>query len=185
MAASHGFGSWRHLAERFFSALSPAGPPATDEAWALGWLLEGEQALWRRMSGPDRRHAVEVARATLRLLRVDQPSRDVVAAALLHDVGKVESGFGTFSRVGVTLVAIAVGRRRLIGWAEAAPERSRASLRRRAGLYLSHDRLGATLLESAGSEVLTVNWTREHHMSPARWTVDGRVGAALKEADGD
>jgi hypothetical protein len=137
------------------------------------------------MSGPDRRHAVEVARGTLRLLQPDQPRRDIVAAALLHDVGKVESEFGTFARVGVTLVAIAVGRRRLVSWAEAAPDPSRLSLRRRTGLYLSHDRLGAALLGVAGSEALTVNWAREHHSSPARWTVDGRVGAALKEADGD
>lgn len=185
MAKSHGFGSWRHLAGRFFTALSPAGPPPADEAWALGWLLEGEQALWRRMSGPDRRHAVEVARGALRLLPTGQPGRDVVAAALLHDVGKVECGFGTFARVGVTLAAITAGRNRLLSWAEATGPRGRPSLRRRTGLYLSHDRLGADLLEAAGSEALTVNWAREHHLSPARWTVDARVGAALKEADGD
>ena len=98
--ASNGFGSWHHLAGRFFGALSPAGPPADDEAWALSSLLEGEQALWARMSGPDRRHAVGVARDTVQLLQPASPPRDVVAAALLHDVGKVESGLGTFARVG-------------------------------------------------------------------------------------
>ena len=99
MGGSHGFGSWRHLAVRFFGALSPAGPSPTDEAWAVGSLLEGEQALWWRMSGPDRRHAVGVARETMRLLQLNEPPREVVAAALLHDVGKVESSLGTFSRV--------------------------------------------------------------------------------------
>ena len=107
MASSHGFGSWRHLTGRFFGALSPAGPPPEDEAWALSSLLEGEQRLWRRMSGPDRRHAVGVARDTVRLLGPDEPPPEVVAAALLHDVGKVESSLGTFSRVGVTLAALA------------------------------------------------------------------------------
>ncbi len=113
--ASSGFGSWHHLAGRFFGALSPAGPPADDEAWALSSLLEGEQALWARMSGPDRRHAVGVARDTVQLLQPAAPPRDVVAAALLHDVGKVESGLGTFARVGVTLAAMTAGRSRPAG----------------------------------------------------------------------
>jgi len=185
MSSSSGFGSWRHLAERFFGALSPAGPPPVDEAWALGHLLEGEQALWRRMSGPDRRHAVGVARDALQLLGDGEPTRDVVAAGLLHDVGKVESGLGTFSRVGVTLAAMAAGRTRLLKWGGAAPTGQRPSLKNRVGLYLAHDRVGAELLEAAGSEVLTVRWAREHHLDAARWSVDSRVGAALKAADGD
>ncbi len=121
--ASNGFGSWHHLAGRFFGALSPAGPPDDDEAWALSSLLEGEQALWARMSGPDRRHAVGVARDTVQLLQPATPPRDVVAAALLHDVGKVESGLGTFARVGVTLAAMTAGRSRLLAWSRycAAP----------------------------------------------------------------
>ena len=186
---SHGFGSWRHLAGRFFGALSPAGPSSNDEAWALGSLLEGEQVLWRRMSGPDRRHAVGVAREAVRLLGPEIPSREVVAAALLHDVGKVESGLGTFARVGVTLAAMAAGRDRLLTWtgsSPSGPERQKSlSWRGRVGMYLTHDRLGAELLERAGSNELTSTWAREHHLSPARWTVDSRVAGALKAADGD
>jgi hypothetical protein len=185
---SHGFGSWRHLAGRFFGALSPAGPSQSDEAWALGSLLDGEQVLWRRMSGPDQRHAVDVARETVRLLGPGPVPREVVAAALLHDVGKVESGLGTFARVGVTLAAITAGRVRLLSWAASSPPRpgrQAPSWRARVGMYLAHDRLGAELLERAGSNELTFTWAREHHLSPARWTVNGRVGGALKAADGD
>jgi hypothetical protein len=183
--ASEGFGSWHHLAGRFFGALSPAGPPASDEAWARGTLLDGEQALWGRMSGPDRRHAVGVARESIRLLDDDAPPREVVAAALLHDVGKVESCFGTFARVGITLAAMTAGRKRLVGWAGQSPKGSRPSVRARVGLYLAHDRVGADLLERAGSHQLTVTWAREHHMPSTRWTVDSNVGGALKAADGD
>ena len=185
MGGSHGFGSWRHLAVRFFGALSPAGPSPTDEAWAVGSLLEGEQALWWRMSGPDRRHAVGVARETMRLLQLNEPPREVVAAALLHDVGKVESSLGTFSRVGVTLAAMGAGRARLLAWASSSPDQARASLRARVGLYLTHDRLGAELLERAGSHPLTATWAREHHMPPQRWTLDRPIASALKAADGD
>ena len=52
-------------------------------------------------------------------------------------------------------------------------------------MYLAHDRLGAELLRGAGSNELTSTWAREHHLPPARWTVDSRVADALKEADGD
>jgi hypothetical protein len=186
--ASHGFGSWGHLAGRFFGALSPAGPQPGDEAWALSSLVEGEQVLWHRMSGPDRRHAVGVARETVRLLGPVPPSREVVAAALLHDVGKVESGLGTFARSGVTLATMAAGRSRVLDWAGSSPRkpgRQRPSWRARVGMYLTHDRLGADLLEQAGSSELTITWAREHHLGPARWTIDSRVAGALKAADGD
>lgn len=199
MAASQGFGSWRHLAGRFFWALSPAGPPPEDEAWALGSLLDGEKLLWHRMSGPDQRHAVGVARDTVRFLEPDEAPPEVVAAALLHDVGKVEAQLGTFARVGVTLAALAVGRARLLHWACSGPPAAvpspsgastpsgplRSSRRARVGMYLTHDALGAQLLRQASSRELTISWAREHHLEPARWTVDARVGAALKAADGD
>jgi hypothetical protein len=185
VAASSGFGSWRHLAGRFFSALVPVGPSPTDEAWARDQLSGGEQALWHRMSGPDRRHAVGVARDTVRLLEPDDVRPEVIAAALLHDVGKVESSFGTLARVGITLAALAVGRSRVLRWAGEPSEGGRPSLRARVGLYLSHDRLGAKLLEDAGSRTFTVSWAAEHHLPPDQWTIDATICGALKAADGD
>ena len=167
-----------HLARRFVGALWPGGPPAADEAWARGQLLEGERALWARMSGPDRRHAVAVARRTA--TRLVEPTRPVLAAALLHDVGKVEAGLGTLARVPATLVGTVVGRDRAGRWAT-----GRGGARGRVGRYLCHDRLGAALLAAAGSDALTVAWAGEHHLPAARWTVPPAVGAALKAADDD
>lgn len=180
MASNGGFGSFRHLAVRFFGALDPRGPSRAEEAWALGWLLPGEQELWRRMSGPDRRHAAGVARDTADLLGDPRPAREVMASALLHDVGKVESGLGTFSRVAVTVAAVALGRDRLTGEPAGLPR-----WRRRVRDYLLHDRLGASMLTTAGSDPLTVAWAGEHHLPPERWTVERRVADALKAADGD
>jgi hypothetical protein len=180
-----GFGSWRHLTWRFFTALLPGGPAPPDDSWATDHLLNGERALWHRMSGPDRRHAVGVARDTIRLLGPDDSRQDVIAAALLHDVGKVESSFGTFARVFVTLAALALGRSRLLRWAGEPAAGGRPSRRARVGLYLTHDRLGADMLEKAGSQPLTVSWAAEHHLAPDQWTVDATIGAALKAADGD
>jgi hypothetical protein len=185
MGSGDGFGSWLHLSQRFFSALLPVGPSPAHETWALDHLVNGEQALWHRMSGPDRRHAVGVAQDAIRLLGSEDVPREVTAAALLHDVGKVESSLGTFARVGVTFAAIAVGRTRLMTWADRRRERRSPSARARVALYLSHDRVGADLLQRAGSHPLTVSWAAEHHLAAERWTIDPTVSAALKAADGD
>ena len=180
MSSSAEFGSLGHLARRFFGALWPGGPRPEDEAWATGWLLAGERRLWARMSGPDRRHAVGVARDTLRLLEGGPPvGREVMASALLHDVGKIEARLGTIGRALVTAAALVVGRRRLM-----SPGADRG-WRHRARQYLAHDRIGAILLEEAGSDPLTVTWARQHHQDPGSWQVERRLADALKAADGD
>jgi HD domain len=180
-----GFGSWRHLSARFFGALLPLGPRSDDESWALAHLTDGERELWYRMSGPDRRHAVRVARDTMSLLGGEEDRRDVIAAALLHDVGKVEASLGTFARVAVTFSAIVFGRLRMLHWAGDETGSPVSRWRTRIGLYLTHDKLGAELLGRAGSQKLTVSWAEEHHLAPEKWTVDARIGTALKTADGD
>jgi hypothetical protein len=53
------------------------------------------------------------------------------------------------------------------------------------GLYLQHAEVGADLLEMAGSDPLTVAWTREHHRPESEWTVDPHIAGALKTADDD
>jgi hypothetical protein len=169
---------WRHLATRFFGSLRPGGPPPSDEAWALSLLLPGEVALWRRMSGPDRRHAVGVARRTESALP-PPVARPVLAAALLHDVGKVSSCLGPFRRAVATVAGMTVSHDTVAGW------QSRPGPLGRAGRYLCHDAIGADLLAAAGSDDLTVAWAREHHLPPERWTVPAGVGEALKLADDD
>lgn len=122
-----------HLAARFFTSLSSRPPDAADDAWAESQLLTGEVGLWRRMSNQDRRHSVKVARRFVEA----RPGavRAEVAGALLHDVGKVECGLGTWGRV----VASVVGGR---------TERFRR--------YHDHEHIGALLAETAGSEPATV-----------------------------
>jgi HD domain-containing protein len=149
-----------HLAKRFFGSLRPGGPSTGDSAWVTGVLEPGELALWQRMSNADRRHSVAVAR------RLGDAPHEATAAALLHDVGKIEAGLGTFGRVAATVVG--AGR-----------------ARGRHAVYLRHDLIGADLLAAAGARPLVVTWAREHHLPPERWTVPPEVGAALKAADDD
>lgn len=143
-----------------------------------GLLLASEQPLWRSMSGADRRHGVAVAHRVERALG-HEATRPVLAAALLHDVGKVESGLGTYGRVIATLSAKAAGAEMATTW------RRQRGFARRVGLYLHHDRLGGDLLELAGSDPLTVTWAREHHRPDTEWTVPRPLAEALKAADDD
>ena len=157
---------------RFFGSLWPGGPAPGDEAWAEAALTEGEVRLWRRMSGPDRRHAVGVARRTAVELG-DEATRPVLAAALLHDVGKVDSGLGPVRRALATVWSWVAGRDRA------------ASGDGRVARYLRHDTIGADLLTAAGADPLTVAWAREHHLPESRWSLPLPVGQALKAADDD
>jgi hypothetical protein len=171
-------GSASHLVRRFLGSLRPGGPGRHAETWVEARLLPGELVLWSRMSGPDRRHAVAVAQRVERALG-HEATRPVLAAALLHDVGKVESGLGTYGRVVATLSAKVAGREMAAAW------RRQRGFARRVGLYLHHDQLGGDLLAMAGSDPLTIAWTREHHRPEAEWTVAPAVAIALKAADDD
>lgn len=166
-----------HLIRRFVGSLWPAGPSTADAAWAEDRLLPGERDLWRRMSRADRRHAVAVAREVER--RLGSPPRPVLAAALLHDVGKLVSGLGTYGRVVATLSGAAAGRETASQWSASR------GFTRRVGLYLQHPDLGADLLRLAGSDDLTIEWARQHHLPADGWTVDPVYAEALAAADDD
>jgi len=161
-----------HLVRRFLGSLSPVPLKADDDRWATAQLLPGERQLWQRMSRADQKHSVGVARS---VAAETEAARPVVAAALLHDVGKVDADLGTVGRSVATLV----GRRRGARW------RDERGIRGRIGRYLHHDAIGAALLEDVGADPLTVAWAREHHRPEASWTVPVEVGRALRDADDD
>ena len=122
MRKAQGFGSLWHLASRFFGSVLPVGPPEADQGWAISHLLPGEAVLFGAMSGPDRRHAIGVARRAIDLVTgssatpAEEPDRAFVAAGLLHDVGKNEAHLGTFGRVGATVMAVVFGREKVLTW---------------------------------------------------------------------
>ncbi len=122
-----------HLALRFFGSLSGRPPAVDDEVWAEDHLRAGEIALWRQMSNQDRRHAITVARRFVAARPA--ATRAEIAGALLHDVGKIECGLGTWGRVIATIVG---------------PRTARFER------YHDHEHIGALLAEHAGSDPATV-----------------------------
>lgn len=127
-----------HLAFRFVTSLSPTPPSVEDELWADEHLLPAERALWTQLCNQDRRHSIAVAR------RFDDAygdaSRAEIAGALLHDVGKLECGLGTFGRVVATLVGPRTARFRS---------------------YHDHEEIGARLAAECGSDPVTVELVAE------------------------
>lgn len=160
--------AWRdlaHLAKRFTSSLLASPLSAGEQAWVDVQLLPAELALWRRMSVADQRHAYEVAQKVAATLSA--APRPVLAAALLHDVGKVESKLGTFGRSTATVLAN-------VGVSTAAVNR-----------YRAHNEIGRRLLQEAGSDPLTFTWAYEHERPQAEWTIPTHFAAALRAADND
>jgi putative nucleotidyltransferase with HDIG domain len=122
-----------HLARRFFGSLSRRPPASADVAWVLTQLLQEEAVLWQSMPAQDRRHSIVVARRFAAL--VADASRAELAGALLHDVGKTQSGLGTIGRVAATVVG---------------PRTTRFAA------YHDHEALGVVMLRGAGSEPETL-----------------------------
>jgi hypothetical protein len=81
-----------------------------------------------------------------------------MAGALMHDVGKIDSGLGTFGRVVATVMPAR--------WA-----------RGRIARYRDHEAIGATMLARAGSDPLTIALVARTDGTPAD------LVAALAAAD--
>ncbi|MGH9041981.1 MAG: hypothetical protein ACRDZ3_17310 [Acidimicrobiia bacterium] len=183
--------SWSHLAQRFFGALRPGGPDPADVAWVQSVLEPPELALWQRLPGHDRRHTVEVARKVESALAGTPHAGDSrwLAAALLHDVGKLASGLSVPGRVVATLAGMAGARgsgghrgdSRLSAWEEFR------GFRRRISQYVRHGEIGADMIRIAGGREEVAAWAGAHHDRSRLDTTmfPASVVSALVESDGD
>lgn len=174
-----------HLTKRFLTSLVARPPDGEEEAWVASRLLPAEFDLWRRQNRYDRRHTYEVARRVEEALSgTPHAGGPWPAAALLHDIGKVEAEVGLVSRVVVTVAIVVLGRPRVSAKAR------RPGWLGRAGRYADHPRLGAELVERAGGRPEVARWAGIHHgVDPKRpggdAIVPDRVIRALVEADSD
>ena len=130
-------GRWSHsghLARRFAGSLSRRPPPSDDEAWAaIVAAPSGTDIV--EIDGERRPAARDRGRPPLSRPAAERRAGSRCAGALLHDVGKVESGLGVTGRV----VATVVGPRT-----------------RRFRLYHDHEEIGAGMAADAGSDSVTV-----------------------------
>lgn len=170
-----------HLARRFFRALWPGPPRAQDVAWVEDILEPNELALWRALPKHDRRYTIRVAQHVEARLGGTEYTRQSrwLAAALLHDVGKLDAGLGVFGRSAATVIGAAAGSERLDRWADGT------GFRRRVAWYRRHDERGAARIRAAGGRAEAAQWAWAHHHRD-RWPASGIpviVAAALEAAD--
>ncbi len=144
-----------HYVGRFFTSLSRRPPAPADERWAETLVSPEEWQLFRRLSNTDRRHLIHSAR----MVEDHEPPVDPVwvHAALMHDVGKFDSGLGVFGRVIATVVATVGGATRMERWARVPGWRGRI------GRYQRHGEIGAAEIRAAGGPEEAAIWSELHH----------------------
>ena len=124
---------FRHLVSRFFGAFSCAQPSLEELAEVESLLLDDEFQLWQKLPTMDQRHSIAVLRRFVNLR--PGATRPEMRAALLHDIGKIQSNLGVLGRVVATLV----GRR---------GERFTA--------YHDHEIIGSQMLQNINSDLVTI-----------------------------
>ena len=147
-------------------------------------MLQAEELdLWSHLSLADRRESVGVARRTEAALAGTEHAGDTrwLAAALLHDIGKLDARFGPVRRAFATTAAAVLGPRMVESWVD------KTGFIRRCALYVFHDQLGADRVKIAGGRREAALWAEAHHR-PAIWDETGipsDVVVALAAADGE
>lgn len=96
-----------------------------------------EMTLWSGQMLIDQVHSLQIARRFIGIM--PDATREEIAAALLHDVGKSIAQLGVAARVAATLLPARVAR--------ATP---------RFAAYRGHEKIGAEMLRAIGSSEVTV-----------------------------
>ncbi len=171
-----------HFVRRFFGSLFAGRVSADELAWVEAQLTAEEWRLWQRMGRIDRVESVAVARRAAAQLPAELgEDHPWLAAALLHDIGKRDSGFGTFRRSAAQLMGSMAGRSAGAAWMESSGQM------RRVGIYLNHAAVGSTAIAVAGGRPEVAAWAKVHH-DPAGWAgagVPGPIARVLAAADGE
>ena len=172
------FPNFFHLTKRFWFSLNPRKLSEENLDWVRSHLSENEFDYWKKFSTADKQHSFQVARQAAS--EIGEEGKEFLAAALLHDIGKLESGFTIFGRVFATLCCSLFPLRKMEKWAQ-----KNKGIRRRLIDYAKHPELGAKLLKGIGSKEQTITWVLEHHSESEKWETPREIAEILSSSDND
>ncbi len=138
------------------------------------YLSPTQQTLFRRLQPAEQAHAWLVLK---RLQESGQEDPDLLAAALLHDIGKIIAPLSIWERVLIVL-GQRLFPRRAAAWGQGQPR----GLRRAFVVAAQHAHWGADLAARAGASARTVALIRRHQDSAS---AGDRLLAALQAADNE
>jgi hypothetical protein len=162
----------RQFVSALLARVSPKDLREADEI-----LPPPARELYHRMSVPDQRHALNVMQ-TLRRKGYTEP--DLLAAALLHDVGKSAARIHSWHRAIIVLSKrFAPG---VLAWLTSGEPRG---WRRPFVIHRQHAEIGAQWAAQAGCSALTVSLIRRHQEAPGHEPSNEEelVLTALQRAD--
>lgn len=136
-------GSPAHLFRRFFDVAVARPLTASERAAVSGWLSGETSAVFFAQGDADQRHGYQAA---LTVLDNGVEDRDVLASALLHDVGKRHARLGI---VGRSLASVMI----LAG----------LPLGERMTAYRDHGLLAARELAGLGAPSMAIDFAMYHH----------------------
>ncbi len=133
---------------------------AEERQWVARWLPAPALPLFQTMSAADQRHSLRVCQA---LLARGCADGDLLAAALLHDVGKAQGRVPFWTRP-VIVVGKLLAPRLLERWAvDPRAHRAMPRWRREISNAWWHAEIGAELAAAAGLPEKAVLYIRTHH----------------------
>lgn len=143
-----------YRAGQFWRVLTAGKLP--ESAWAeiSAVLGEDELALFQRFSNSDRRHSYRVLRT---LKSAGDQHADLLAAALLHDIGKTQAALSIWQR-SLIVLGSAIFPQRSAQWGQGKANSWRAPF----AVKEKHPDWGADMAQKAGSRPLTVELIRRH-----------------------
>ena len=142
-----------HRLRQFWNALPiPRQPVETEDL--LAYLTPAQVALFRRMQPSEQAHAYRML-GSLKATGASDP--DLLAAALLHDAGKMLRPLSLFDRVAVVL-----GKELFKNNARKWGEGKSSGLRGAFAVADQHPAWGAELAEKAGASARSVELIRRH-----------------------
>jgi hypothetical protein len=173
----------RYRVGQFLRALA-ARVPDDEVEQAMHVLTPEAQGLFRRQALQDQRHALAVYRT---LYRAGHTDAELLAAALLHDVGKAAAQLSAWQRATIVLLD-RFAPRLLARLSQGEPQGDAlsqpGSWRHAFAVHARHPEAGARWAQQAGCSPLTVALIRRHQDRLTRCEVEeDRLLAALQAAD--